>query len=377
MLRLPTLLLLAPLALLGCPTTGPADDEDPNTGEAPDTGMAVDTSETGMNVELPDVSDTITYRQLDTHPGCSTVGLSDPASIPGYTCAAKEFVGTEDTSKPIVLLIHGNSDSPAVFETFDPKPCDVMDKTFVPPDMLTEQLLPMGYRMLAVDMRFDLVDDDPVDNFAQNMDHGWGVPIVQHFLESVLEAYPDRQIAIVAHSFGVTVVRDAIRRLYINDGVDVFSRIDDMILLAGANHGVSTFELLCGLNPTMAGSVACEMGSRAAYSPTEFLTPNNGPEGAFETPCSTGESAFGRTDACNGHSVAYTTVVMQDKGNGEQQDLFVSEASSRLEGADNQLIGLQDFDISFYGPACGALANHYGAARAQAAIDIILARLAD
>src|SRR6185312_7170037 len=64
------------------------------------------------------------YRSLDPdsqgkpHPGCTVDGLSyTPASIPGYPCAARDFPFpdgvTEDTTKPIVILIHGNSDTPA------------------------------------------------------------------------------------------------------------------------------------------------------------------------------------------------------------------------------------------------------------------------
>ncbi|MBX2804185.1 MAG: hypothetical protein KTR31_41375 [Myxococcales bacterium] len=365
--------------VVGCVNTGETDTDTTTTDTGTTDTTGGDTSDTGT-VVLPDVSDAIDYRDdLAAHPGCSTAGLAyTAATIPGYTCAAKEYVGTEDTDKPVVVLIHGNSDTPSSWETYDsgglcPKGANEGA------DMVTERLVADGYRVIAADMRFDLVDDpagnNDTENTAKNMDHGWGVPIAQHLIGSVLEAYPDRQVSIIGFSFGVTVARDAVRRLAINDEVAVFERIDDMILLAGANHGVSTF-FLCGVNPTMRGEVTCEMGDRAAYSPTPFLTPLNGPEGAFETPCSDGTSAFGRPDACNGHSVDYTTVVMEDLPGGEQQDLFVSEASSYLEGADNQTIGLNDFDESNYF-FCGLFANHYGAARSIPALDIIDARLAD
>ncbi len=379
MLRLSTLALLAPLALFACVETGSDPEETPeDTGNGqPDPN---DTSDTGEPVELPDVSDAITYRDLATHPGYTTDDLTyTPVTLPGYEGSAKEYVGTEDTSKPVVVLVHGNSDSPTTWEAYDSGGLCSPPGAKEGEDMLAEQLVPLGYRVIAMDMRFDKVDDDPVDNPAKNMDHGWGVPLTQQFFEAVLDAYPDRQISVVAHSFGVTVIRDVLRRLYINDGVQVWPRIDDLILLAGANHGVSTFEASCGINPTMAGTVTCEMGSRAAYVPTDFLTPLNGDGGEFETPCSDGASAYGRTDACGGHSIEYTTIVMRDLDNGEQQDAFVSEASSRLEGAENLLIGLQDFDITgYYFPFCGTiLQNHFGAARSQAAIDLILAELAD
>jgi len=365
-----SLALLTALALVSCVETGGKDVDDPDT----DTDTDTDTDST-----LPDVSDAIPYRDdLSAHPGCSVEGLSyTPASLPSYPCAAREFtVEEEDTTKPIILLIHGNSDAPSSWQSFDSEgACEAGATEGI--DMLAERLSGYGCRVLAADMRYDLVDDpagnNDTENAAKNMDHGWGVPIVQRFIHAVLDAEPDRQIVIIGFSFGVTVARDAVRRLAINDEVDIFPRINDMILLAGANHGVSS-SALCGVNPTMRGQVTCEMGDRAAYSPTAFMTPLNGPEGAFEAPCSDGETAFGRP-ICGGHSVQTTTIVMQDAGAGEQQDLFVSEASARLEGADNQTIGLNDFDESNYF-FCGLFKNHYGAARSTAAVEIVLDRLA-
>ena len=120
----------------------------------------------------------------------------------------------------------------------------------------------------------------------------------------------------------------------------------------------------------MRGRVACEMGARDNYSPTDFSLALNGPDHAYETPCSDGETAYGDA-ACAGHTVHYTTVVMKDITNGSYQDEFVSEASTALEGADNRLIELTDTDDSgyFFG---GLLKNHYGASRSAAARDIAL-----
>ena len=61
---------------------------------------------------------------------------------------------------------------------------------------------------------------------------------------------------------------------------------------------------------------------------------------------------------------------MEDLRGGEQQDLFVSEASSALRGADNRTIGLNDVDESNYF-FCGLFRNHYGAARSEAAMDVV------
>lgn len=317
-------------------------------------------------------ADAITYRDdLSQHPGCSTAGLGYvPAQIPGYKCAAKEYAGTEDPSKPIVLLIHGNSDTPSSWERF---PSD----TGI--DQLSERLAAAGFKTFAVDLRTDLVDDpqgnNETENAARNMDHGWGVPIAQHFIASVLDAHPDRQIAVVGFSFGTTVMRDALRRLYVNDGVDVFSRVDHVIALAGANHGVSSCAL-CDTNPTMRGRVTCEMGCRDGYSPTDFLRPLNGPTGMFETPCADGDTAFGATQACGGHSVQYLTVVMQDIEQGTYQDKFVSEASAALAGAANVRLALDDFDESGYF-FDGLFKNHYGSCRSGAALDAILSQLGE
>jgi len=152
--------------------------------------------------------------------------------------------------------------------------------------------------------------------------------------------------------------------------VTLWPRLDDVVLLAGANHGVSSFARLCGKNPTMRGQVACQMGNRDGYSPTEFLLALSGDAGAYETPCADGATAFG-DDACGGHTVHYTTVVMRDIANGSYQDEFVSQASAALAGADNRTVGLEDVDQSgyFFG---GLLKNHYGACRSEAALAIAM-----
>jgi pimeloyl-ACP methyl ester carboxylesterase len=340
-----------------------------------DTPFGDEPSLTDGDNPAPDV---IAYRELAGHPGCSTEGLSYPAaSIPGYQCAAKDYTGTEDPSKPIVLLIHGNSDRPHGWEANVDTTCDDPGST-QGVDMLAERLRDAGYRTYAIDMRPDLGDDpdgnNDDENAAKNMDHGWGVPLAQHFIRSVADAYPDRRISLAGFSFGVTVIRDALRRMDVVDGAPLWHRIEDLMLLAGGNHGVSTFRL-CGANPTMRGQVTCEMGDRAAFSPTPFLTTLNGADGSFETPCGDGGLAFGR-DVCEGNTIDYTTIVMQDIPGGTQQDLFVSEASAALSGADNVTIGLNDFDESDYF-FCGLFKNHYGAARSLVALDHIMTRFAD
>lgn len=363
------------LALVGCK---PAPDFRRDAGTSTQDGSALDAQLSARGNYAAAAADALSYRELSTHPGCAIDGLSYPAAdVPGYLCAAKAYpVTSEDPQKPIVILIHGNSDSPAVWEAYTDDGCDPIGATQGEP-MLSERLSAAGFRVYALDMRFDRVDDlagnNDTENAAKNMNHGWGVPIAQHFIASVLAAFPDREISVVGHSFGVTVARDALRRLAVNDGLEVFPRVRHMMMLAGANHGVSSFNL-CGANPTMRGEVACEMGNRAAYSPTAFSRVLNGPGGAWETPCSDSASAFGNAAACQGHTIQWITVVMADKPDGEQQDLFVSEASSALQGAENITIGLNDFDTTDYF-FCGLFRNHYAPARNLAALDLIVSRL--
>ena len=320
----------------------------------------------------------VKYRSLDTHPGCSTAGLDTrkasaytPAVIPGYKCAAKAYpLDNEDTKKPIVLLMHGNSSTPADWEKF---PADKPDAL----PMLADRLVAQHFRVLAVDVRYDLTDDpkgnNKTENAGQNFDHGWAVPILEHFIESVMNAFPDRDLSLVAFSVGPTIARDALRRLH-HDGKRPYERFKDVVFAAGAHHGVSSFRTLCGTNPTMRGVIACELGDRVSFTPTPFLAPMNGPDGAWETPCSDGDSAFGQKGACNSHKVSYTTVVMQDVSQGTYQDEFVSEGSAKLNGATNLTIGLTDNDLSnyFYN---GLFKNHMGSIRSEAALKIIVKAL--
>lgn len=325
------------------------------------------------------------------HPGCSTEGLSyTPADIPGYLCAAKDYPFpddvTEDTSKPIVILIHGNSDTPAAWEPFlhpDPDslgfPADDEAR-----DQLAELLPAAGYRTIAVDFRIDLVDDPGGDtgNAARNIDHGWATPIAEELIKRVMDANPGRQVSIIGFSLGATVMRDALRRLFVqyqNDEweTNVFTRVDDVIAASGGHHGVSTHDVFCGNFTTMNGTAACEFGQRNTYTQVPFHEPLNGPAytgagqpfgGWYETPCADGDYAFGLRNACGGHTVEYTTITMQDLPNGTQQDEFVSEHASRLYPeacASNHLTGLDDYDTSGYF-LDGLLRNHFGSIRSGA-----------
>ncbi len=338
------------------------------------------------------------------HPGCSTAGLMyTPASIPGYSCAALDEpfpAGVqEDMTKPIVILVHGNSDTPAGFDKFlHPNPSSLnFPADTTARDQLAQLLPKAGFRTIAIDMRTDLVDDPnspegkDTGNTPKNTDHGWTVPLLEELIRRVALAYPDRQISLVGFSLGVTAVRDAVRRLWVEWAdnkwdVNILSRIDAIVLGSGANHGVVSFAAECGLNLTMRGTVTCEMGQRNQYTETEFHRPLNGPPmmttdgqfgGWFETPCADGDYAFGKRMACGGHAVRYTTITMKDLPNGTQQDEFVSESSSRMYPPDcvNNLIdSLNDFDTSgyFYN---GYFRNHFGSVRSDAGLAKVVAAL--
>ena len=176
----------------------------------------------------------------------------------------------------------------------------------------------------------------------------------------------------------MTLIRDALRRVFYYKNPSVYQRVDDVILLSGANHGVSSacgYDC-CGNCDHMRGNCACEMGDRDAYEPTCFMQRLNGEGGEWEAPCADGETAYGIGQVCGGHSVRYTTIVMEDLENGSQKDICVSEESAYLHSADNLTIDVTSEDLSnyFY---CGLLRNHFGSARSEEAIDLILTALND
>jgi hypothetical protein len=265
-------------------------------------------------------------------------------------------------------------------------------------DQLAELLPAAGFRTLAIDMRTDLIDDpkspegSDTGNTPKNADHGWNVPLLQALVKQVAIANPDRKLSIIGFSLGATTVRDALRRLWTEnaDGtwdINIFSRMQDVIVASGANHGVVSFAKQCGVNLTMRGTVTCEMGQRNQYTQTKFHRSLNGPPiedetafaGWWETPCADGDYAFGKRDACGDNTISYTSITMKDLENGTQQDEFVSEHASRLYPtacANNVLTGLNDFDTSgyFYN---GFFRNHYGAVRSPAGLAKITAALED
>jgi len=330
----------------------------------------------------------------------------DVAKIEGFGCAAKEYTqNNEDTSKPIVILVHGNSTRPHTWEKFllEPgtPPTTAFEQVVFTPDtvarpQLAEKLIEARYRVIAVDFRTDVVTDvDPASdstkyNASGNIDHGWATPILQSLVKAVMRNHPDRKVALVGHSLGVTVARDALRRLYVEwsegkpGAINPFAQLSHVIMGSGANHGVSTYDpalgALCDNNVTMRGTIVCEMGSRSNYVQTYFHKPLNGPMDLFATPCADGDYAFGKTGQCNGNMVRYYTITMTDKEQGKNyQDLYVSEAASRinLDGCvKNALTSLNDYDSSGYFNK-GFIASHFGSMRSDAGLALTMKYLTE
>jgi hypothetical protein len=363
------------------------------------------------------------YRDnLAVHPGClprteytatnsepfstgnmATLPAGVPAVIPGFTCAAKQYTQpTEDTTKPIVILVHGNSSGVTTWEEFSKPSIDgttisssgglmfTVDSTTRP--QLATKLVAAGYKVYSFDGRTDRVaattGHDANTNAFLNMDHGWGVPMLQQMIKAVMKANPTRKVSLIGHSLGTTDIRDALRRLYnehkagVAGSVNPFAQLQDAIYLSGANHGVVAGNG-CDANSTnMKITVLCEMGDRAAFSPTYFSNANNGPGDIWATPCADGDYAFGDTSACGGNTVEYTTVTMADIAGGSFQDEFVSEAASSIDMpgcVDNKLLSLDDYDRSgyFFLNNNGFFASHFGSARSDAGTALILSKLGD
>jgi len=401
-------LLLGSLALAACGSTSTS---------------STSTTTGGTTGGLPDNADAITYMDdLATHPGCSTYGqLLDStgltvlghtdagpgigytnATITGYPCAAKEYLpAAEDTTKPIVILIHGNADDPTVWET-----CNLNDMTdgrqniyeessITTADctssalMLSETLNAAGYHAFAVDLRYDLVPvnralpaTDPKYDPAQQFDHSWAVPIAQAMVTSLYAQYPTRKFAIVAHSLGVTIGRDLLRRMD-RAGLNPYARLTAFVGASGGNHGIipAEYDALCGteanpINTSLSGASACQLGSYKGWTPAIFEMPISGVGEAWETPCVDGSTAFGQTGVCGGNTIKWTTVVDADNAaDGSTEDEIVDESAAALMGANNLTIPYGSVDSTgyFYGML---LEHHFSSVRSAAGIAAIMGALA-
>lgn len=365
--------------------TAPPPATDTDSGTPIEAGPPEDPTK---NDAIADSTQNILYRdQLAIHPGCTTADIATRVAIdgkpagytaavlPDFTCSAKEYPvpANEDVTRPIVLLVHGNSSTPLDWEAYADDPADPNTP------MIADTLVADGYHVYAADFRYDKVPD-PADqatgNPAKNFDHGWATPILEATIRSLHKKYPTRKINMAGFSLGSTIIRDALRRMH-HRGEAPFTYVHALHLASGANHGVVTFPTLCGdpanpTNKTMRGTVACQLGNRDGFAPTPFLTPLNGTAGAFETPCADGNTAYGQKNVCGGNKVLYTTVVYKDPPNGPLQDEFVSQTSAALLGADNKTVDQDDVTTYFLN---GIFKHHNGSIRSVQGVAIAKAAL--
>ncbi|RMG47822.1 MAG: hypothetical protein D6723_15810 [Acidobacteria bacterium] len=91
--------------------------------------------------------------------------------------------------------------------------------------------------------------------------HEANTPDVGAFIEAVLDYTGAAKVDIIAHSLGVTLVRDWIRRER-DRGHDVLSRLDDVVFIAGPNHGTHFcgFPFIKGTEPASLVTLCEEVG---------------------------------------------------------------------------------------------------------------------
>ncbi|MEM6275264.1 MAG: alpha/beta hydrolase [Myxococcota bacterium] len=405
-------LLLGAFGLVGT-ACGDDDPEDPGNGNGDDSlspaELSAGTYRDDLDAHVGCFPKAVPYTGANAEPfstdNVAAVPDGSQASINGYSCAAKEYdQDSEDTDLPIVILVHGNSSGPTTWEEYGP-PAPFTEElatnsAFSFPaestvrEMLASKLLNLGYRVIAFDARVDLVateegwnSDQATGNAFLNIDHGWAVPMLQSLVRAVMTNNPNREVSLIGHSLGATVIRDALRRLYNESvagtagAVNPYAQLQDVVLLSGANKGVRRGGELCNLFPgQMSGTVTCEMGDLQAFQPTYFTRANNGPDELYTTPCADGDFAFGDNDACGDNVVEYTTITMDDLEGLNFRDEFINEDSSRLNNdgcVDNIIISIDDFDASgyFFDNVNGFFANHFGSARSDTGMDRILTAL--
>jgi pimeloyl-ACP methyl ester carboxylesterase len=336
----------------------------------------------------------------------------DVARIPGYDCAAKEYVTPNlDKHRPVVILVHGNSVRPHTWEEFelDPAALDADGNvtaanglTFRPVparNQLASRLIDRGYRVIAFDARTDRIARFEAErNPARNMNHAWAVPILQSLITAVIrqnladDSRSNKGIVLIGHSLGGTVVRDALRRNWLASRANPelpnpLAYTSHVIMASTGHHGVLTYDQGAGgeppgycdtERPTMRGWATCEYGSLLAYTPTYFSDPLNGYKDLFSTPCADGDFAFGQGEACDGNVVRYTNVYMEDPAEGSVGlDGFLNANSMTLDMpgcVDNRAIETDSFDWSGYFWK-GILAAHMGSVRSEAGLAIIVEEL--
>ncbi len=334
----------------------------------------------------------------------ATVPEGVEANLPGFVCSAKEYtIDNEDTTKPIVVLVHGNLDSINAWEEFFVTDfagdyalnSDTIILDTEPGEKLASKLIKNGFKTFAVDLRTDLVAT--LNGFgAANINGkdysktsllystGWAVPIVQNLIKSILINYPSRKISIIAHSSGTIFARDAVRRLfseYINEqagAVNPLPRIKDIILLNAINHGYTDFSepLACETDFSQSTQNICQIGF-IELPATEFMKRINGTRDKWTTPCGDGQYAFNLEGYCQDNNIRYYSIMLdEDKTNKLYFDSITTIESASLNSpyCENIRLSTSAYDSSgFYGK--GDEAYHYGGNRSDEGMELIIEKL--
>jgi pimeloyl-ACP methyl ester carboxylesterase len=199
-----------------------------------------------------------------------------------------------------VIFVHGNNESakywlglshaiPRLFgRFFSPEP--IPGGGDVQPENVIERFIVVGYTPAEL-WAFSYLGEDGLNNgrdvigSSVGHSHVANAPDVGAFVQAVLAYTGAERVDIVAHSLGVTLVREWIRQ-ELEAGTDVLSRLDAIVLIAGANHGIHFcgFPFLRGTEPGFLITLCTEVG----HADTPFLTALN----ANETPQTEGRPRY-------------------------------------------------------------------------------------
>lgn len=199
-----------------------------------------------------------------------------------------------------IIFVHGNNESARfwlgesyslarLFGNFV-TPVPIISAGDVQAQNFFERFIAEGYTPAEL-WAMSYLGRDGVNNFSDFVassighSHAANVPDVGAFIEAVLAYTGAEKVDIVAHSLGVTIVREWIRQ-QLSRGADPLSKLDDLVFIAGANHGAHFcgFPYVRGTEPPASLQLCQEVGQ--ADSP--FLRALN----ANETPQSNGKPDY-------------------------------------------------------------------------------------
>ncbi len=199
-----------------------------------------------------------------------------------------------------IIFVHGNNESakywlglshaiPRLFgRFFGPEP--IPGGGDVQPENVMERFIAAGYTPAEL-WAFSYLGEDGLNNgrdvigSSVGHSHAANVADIRAFVQAVLAYTGAQRVDIVAHSLGVTLVREWIRQ-ELEAGTDVLSKLDALVLIAGANHGTHFcgFPFLRGTEPGFLITLCTEVG----HADTRFLTALN----ATETPQAEGRPRY-------------------------------------------------------------------------------------